>query len=270
MRYIVFRFDVDTEPCIREGVPNLLKLASKHQVKFTFYINMGRAIHLVSSIYKDNSNHSTRALTARRKLGIYNFFRTALLNPNVGKNNIEIVKSIYENGHEVGLHGGRNHELWNKNFKKFSRKQIYDEVDWGINQLSGVCTPSGFSSPHWRGSRKLDSVLKDKGFLYSANVHGRNLKFRKGKKNFYNLPTNLLAEPGGVGYIENCFAKDMSSDEIVKKFKTDLMKAGKYAVIYDHPYFCGREAFDITEKLIIAAQDMGRNFVTMKGLINAK
>ena len=42
MKYIAFRFDIDTHKCIQVGVPNLIRLATELDTPFTFFINMGR------------------------------------------------------------------------------------------------------------------------------------------------------------------------------------------------------------------------------------
>lgn len=37
MNRLVFRFDVDTHKCIRDGVPNLLEISDEMDVPFTFF-----------------------------------------------------------------------------------------------------------------------------------------------------------------------------------------------------------------------------------------
>ena len=41
---LVCRFDIDTHKCIRDGVPNLLEISEERNVRFTFFLNAGRAI----------------------------------------------------------------------------------------------------------------------------------------------------------------------------------------------------------------------------------
>ena len=44
MNKLAFRFDIDTHKCIRDDVPNLLEISEERDVKFTFFLNSGRAI----------------------------------------------------------------------------------------------------------------------------------------------------------------------------------------------------------------------------------
>ena len=86
-KIICFRFDVDTYPCAAKGVPNLVELARKYDSKFTFYFNMGRAIHIPTLLFaKKPTSLPERAakLSNMQKLGPIGYVRTALLNPRVG------------------------------------------------------------------------------------------------------------------------------------------------------------------------------------------
>ena len=54
---MVFRFDIDTHKCIRDGVPNLLELFDKYNVPFGFFLNTGKSISLKESIKSMASNN---------------------------------------------------------------------------------------------------------------------------------------------------------------------------------------------------------------------
>jgi len=81
---ISIRFDIDSVRCLIEEVPRLLNLADNHNVKFTFFVNMGRAIWLPAHIKRRNETN-VKALSAYKKLGIYHYVRTAFFKSTCGK-----------------------------------------------------------------------------------------------------------------------------------------------------------------------------------------
>lgn len=46
----VFRFDIDTHKCIRDGVPNLLAIFKEYNVPCTFFLNTGKSVSFWDSL----------------------------------------------------------------------------------------------------------------------------------------------------------------------------------------------------------------------------
>ena len=159
---ICFRFDVDTHKCARVGMPRLLDLAKDKRARLTFFINPGRSISLSQSVKaavfkKPMAAQSAPAqLSARRKLGNVEFLRCALINPKVLAYGRSAVLRAYREGHEVGLHGGHNHELWGRFVDQWSDDQIKEEMEWGLERLKAVgITPTAFASPCAAGGDRV-------------------------------------------------------------------------------------------------------------------
>lgn len=51
MSYVVFRFDIDSHVCMKQGVPMLLDISKKHDVQFTFFLNAGRAVSIWDTFF---------------------------------------------------------------------------------------------------------------------------------------------------------------------------------------------------------------------------
>lgn len=277
MKEFCFRFDVDTIRCIREGVPNLVELANKLGIKFTFFVNFGRAIsHKVTlNILTDNIPEKTfeetpYKLSARRKLGNKFYLLTAIVNPKVGTSTLDNVRSIYENGNEMGLHGGKNHALWQVYGHGWSKDKIRNEIGWALEIIEekDIVKPEGFASPGWSGSRNLHLVLEELGFLYVADDHAPDsiaiYPADKGH-NLLHIPTNITG-PGGAGYIEAMVAKGLNPSEIEEDFKRHL-ETKSLAVVYDHPYFAGVEVLEIIPRLLDVADKAGFEILTMKEIV---
>lgn len=279
MTQLVLRFDIDTTRCIQDGMPNLLRLAREQGVRFTFFCNMGRAISwpaLVRNSFRRSHHgrgpYSARKLSSITKLGIRHLLRTVLVNPRVGASNPDILGEALNDGHDVGLHGGKNHGDWQYNFQNWSIQRIEQEVAAGkalYERAVGV-SPWIFSSPGWQGSDTLDSVLRSTGFKASADRHGpdeNDVIFRDG---FCTLPTNLVAEPGGVAFIESLAAQGLDDQAIVERFAEQLHDDRKLLVLYDHPCFAGIRGLNALRGVVQYALEQGIELIPYSSLMEAE
>ena len=167
---ICFRFDVDTHKCAKVGMPRLLDLAKAKDVKLTFFVNCGQSIHLFESIKAlfnkkpSLASASFPQLGARRKLGNLEYLRCALLNPQIVNYARDAIRRAHAEGHEIGLHGGRNHELWGRFVDHWSEDQIRSEIQWGLDQLGQLdIKPSVFASPCAVGGDRVRKILSETG-----------------------------------------------------------------------------------------------------------
>jgi peptidoglycan/xylan/chitin deacetylase (PgdA/CDA1 family) len=278
MQQIAFRFDIDTHKCIRDGVPNILALAKDNQVKFTFFINMGKSVsryEMLKTIIRKkliNTNHSKevpRSLSAFRKLGMKDYIQIVLFNPSV-KNYKSQIRSILENGHEIGLHGGRNHQIWAEKSTSWTEEELKNEVLWGLNELGKIIPgykPEGFASPAWVHPEALNNVLRCLGFKYCADS-------RSGQSDtFFSDPsllfphTTLVGEPGGIALLEHLIAKGVTQDSTVETI-VSMFKAKNKTIAYDHPYFAGIEGLPILSQIVMNLLEDGLQFQTISEFTN--
>jgi peptidoglycan/xylan/chitin deacetylase (PgdA/CDA1 family) len=277
MKYFCFRFDVDTPKCIKKGVPNLISLSKKLDVPFTFFINMGRGTSRWSFIKKiipfssKSIPHTTFKLSNLKKLGLWDYFIMALFNPQVGNSHPHIIKSLKKAGHEVGLHGGSNHGEWQNESHSWSKQKFLDEVAPALQSLTKYLgkKPTGFSSPGWKGSNDLNTILESLDFYYVADAYGGNLQnitCAKNTSNLLQVPTNILGEPGGIAYLESLRARNMNDNEILKDFSSKLDERF-FAVLYDHPYYAGIQELPMMEMMVDLVRSKGFQIVTLKTLV---
>ena len=269
-----FRFDVDTHRCVREGMPALSSLGERLGVPFTFFVNMGRAVSLGALLAARSSASASPVAakySARRKLGWSGYLHAALLNPEVGAGSHDVIREARRQGHEVGLHGGRNHAVWQREAQHWSRARIETEIDSvlpALTSLLGGDAPKGFASPGWTTSDHLDSVLHERGFRYLADDHGPTAPLRETSdaSSLIRLRTGLTGEPGGVAYLEHLRAQGHDDDALYSRFERDLEQAGPVAVAYDHPYYAGLRELSTVERLVGIARQVGYQLVPMSVL----
>lgn len=274
MKSLVLRFDIDTYKCIKQGVPNLLRLAREEQVAFTFFCNMGRAIYRPVALKRllrspRGDPDGTRKLSIRAKLGFNHMLLTLLCNPRVGMSSPNIVRQIEAQGHDLGLHGGRNHGDWQNAFKMWPDDRIRKEVSTGRAMFKRVLhrPPVLFSSPGWQGSGVLDTILQQMGFEASADRHGPAENEILCDNGFCTLPTNLVGEPGGVAYFESLAARGYSGPAVTETLLNTLDDDRQLYVLYDHPCFAGVDALEAVRHVVRSAVERGVEVTTYSAIM---
>lgn len=271
-KYLCIRFDVDTPVCINPGMAQLFDLSSKLDARFTFFVNMGRSISW--SAYRQKKKNlivlpvsEKKKLSAVEKLGLMGLARTTLLNPKVGSSHGKILKIAESNGHEIGLHGGRNHSLWHHTAQTWSKDRIEEEVSWGMNELKkvGIKNIRSFASPGWNSPKALTDILASNGFDYLCDEHGAEGDFvfiNRSNDSLRHVVTNIVGK-GGVGYFEETAVLCPSIKEARTRFDQDLNAVGNFAMTYDHPCFAGRNGLELLQAFIEIAKDHSFQLVTV-------
>ena len=123
--------------------------------RFTFFVNMGRAVDRCATLLATGGGKGAAQLSAREKLGLPGYLIAAVLNPKVGAGRPGIIRRALREGHEVGLHGGRNHGTWQAGARKWNARRIAREVGYGLTEMQKAIGPlervRGFASPGWVG-----------------------------------------------------------------------------------------------------------------------
>lgn len=274
MKRFCFRFDVDTHLCISKGMPNLLRLADELEVRFTFFVNMGRAISRLDYLRNRTSQGhggTTAKLSNLKKLGMSGFLTAAILNPRVGAPHLDTIRAAHAAGHEIGLHGGSNHATWQNHGARWCVGRIRREITPALDILrqSGIPMPRGFASPGWQGSDNLHEALEALGFRYVADIHdpdAREVALVRPDLGLLAMTTNLCGEPDGVGYLEHMRAEGLNDAQALDTFARQL-ESRPLAIAYDHPYYAGVAELELIRQMIRIARDRGYEITTLENII---
>jgi hypothetical protein len=273
-RKIVFRFDVDSITDGGPGLRSLAEIASKYPgFTATVFINAGRAIHrrtVLLGLKKTSERVFTagRKISIRRKLGTANLIRTLVFNPMVASACSTEIRRAADNGFEIGLHGGRNHTLWQRFGLTFDERRVREEVSAGLNLL-GLGSVRGFASPGYVVPPALPAVLKELGFAYQTNLADPESLSVITDGPLPDVPVNVVG-PNTVPLMASLFAQEKSTDEIVEltlgRIKEVWDTEGQ-PVIYGHPSeecLIIRTAFEL---LVARLLDNGTRFIQMQELV---
>lgn len=175
---IAIKVDVDTFDGMRRGVPALLSLFAKLNVKASFFVPMG----------KDNTGRTVKRVFRKgflRKAGRVGILETygiktlmhglVLPGPEIAKRNAGLLRRIIENGHEAGIHG-LDHVYWHDHIKNLSRERtvrIIDKAFRVYREITGT-TPLSFAAPGWMINAHAVRRFNELGFLYTSNTRGES------------------------------------------------------------------------------------------------
>lgn len=272
---VALRFDVDTFQCMHQGVPRLLELAEHYEVPITFFVNMGRAVSYRELLRKlgqrpcpdDTAPGPTPKISPLKKIGLRGILYTLLANPRVGLSS-RLLTEIESRGHEIGLHGGRNHATWQNSAHAWTTERLNNELHWGLGAMknAGVGPPRSFASPGWNSPNALPALLKQNDFTVIADRHSIDHNGRdSGQSNtrLRSINTNLVGQPGGVGYLESCAARQLTFTDMAAEARQALDRFTD-VVIYDHPAYAAGRGFARLRTLIEALQDHNGQFLTIE------
>lgn len=215
---------------------------------------------------------SAPKLNPLRKLGIREWLRTALLNPELWRlTGVSELFAAAESGHEIGLHGGRNHAQWQLNAQLWSHERLESEINWGMDAFRRLHLPPpvSFSSPGWNGPVALPEVVAGIGIHAVADRRSPDGHAVQRSENgpVALISTQFAGEPGGVGFVENAVADEKSVAETVRKFLAQLRRIdAPSCVLYDHPCFAGGEGQDYLRGLVEACHFEGVELTTIRDI----
>ena len=274
MKCCCFRFDADTHVCVSQGIPRLVEVADDLGVKFTFFVNMGRAFAPTVSFARALNRVTTRKnrefISAGRKLGWRESITAAIFNPQAGRSHPAALRAAKTSGHEIGLHGGRNHAHWERNAHLWTQERLRDEIETALRWMAecGLLRPVSFASPAWNSPPFLQSLLPSLRFRILADTYQRSApEANRRAGRLIHVCTNVTAPSGSAGYLETLCAKGWSKKQIVQNFREQLAQKDRQAMVYDHPFFAGVHASGVLRELVNVAINEGFHVCTVSAAV---
>ena len=276
-RLVCIRLDADTPICCSEGLENISRLADTEQFNYTTFVNPGRALdRRISMGFRRGLCQpatTARKLSSLHKLGLGNLARLAFTNPPAFPGYAASIRDVIQSGHDVGLHGGLNHGTWQHSAHHWSQDMVAAAVDAGLEAFreADLPRPLTFASPGWVSPASLPSVLESRGFTCMADIHGPGSRFLSkatGATGLVNIRTALTGEPGGVGYLEHLAASGFDEKQRRHRIERDLENSGEHVMMYDHPFFVGREGLPLLREFVHDVRALGCDIVPLSRILH--
>lgn len=170
------RVDVDTRRGLDEGVPRLLELFRRLDIRASFFVTMGpdhsgRAIRraLRPSFLAKMWRTNPFKLYGLRTLLSGTLVRARL----VGAGAPAMLRQIADEGHEIAPHGW-DHVGWQNRIHRLGQPAIRADLDLAARSFTAAVgvAPAASAAPGWRTSPVALAVQDTRGLLYASDTRG--------------------------------------------------------------------------------------------------
>lgn len=216
---ISLKIDVDTYRGIKEGTPVLLDILSQYNIKATFFLSFGpdNAGKAIWNIFK--SKHFLAKMVRTRAPNLYGiktmFYGTFLPSPMIASAFPQIVKSIINDGHEIGVHAW-DHRLWQDNLDNLSEEIIRKEFEKSFNSFREILgnLPKSTAAPAWKCNQLNLRIQDSLNLDYSSDTRYGSPFYPRIDGEVFNtlqIPTNQpcieelpeFSEVNGINLVEH-------------------------------------------------------------------
>ena len=235
------RVDLESDKGIRYGLPRLLDLLKKYGIKASFYLVMGGESNLLEILrYRGGMTSSDE-----RKIKVWSLrdkARMALIPKDFVVGNLNILRRIINEGHELGIHGWKHRE-WTRGLDSVDIKRTLNKAIIRYRRLFGR-NPISFASPGFNINEPVLKALKEKGIEFISDFEGDKPRYYHGIK---NVPITICGEKR-TPIIEYLVSKGKRDKEIVN-FIDDRINKKSLASFYIHGLFEARFKLGILEEV---------------------
>jgi undecaprenyl phosphate-alpha-L-ara4FN deformylase len=196
--HIGLKVDVDTLRGTREGVPRLAALLKKLGMDATFYFsvgpdNTGRALRRV---FRKGFAKKVARTSVLKHYGVKTLLYGVLLpGPDIGRKAGAVMRSVRDQGFEVGLHT-YDHVRWQDHVAKASGAWTRIEFERGMNAFERIFGqyPKSHAAAGWQINSHTLELEREYSLEFASDTRGRT-PFRpllaQGPSTCLQLPTTL-------------------------------------------------------------------------------
>ena len=166
---LALKIDVDTLRGTKEGVPRLVELLKKHNAQATFLFSLGpdHTGRAIKRVFRPGFMKKVSRTSVLEHYGLKTLmYGTLLPGPDIGNRCRDIMRSVKDNGFEVGIHC-YDHIKWQDNVANAT-------ADWTKKEIALACN---------RFEQIFDEPAKTHGAAgWQMNVHALRQEQRLGFK----------------------------------------------------------------------------------------
>jgi undecaprenyl phosphate-alpha-L-ara4FN deformylase len=170
------KIDVDTLRGTREGVPRLLELLHKHDLRATFLFSLGpdHTGRALRRVLRKGFIGKVRRTSVVRHYGVRTLlYGTALPGPDIGRRATSVLRRVRGEGHETGIHCW-DHIRW--------QDGVLDaDAEWTRREMQRACEryvdvfgepPAIHGAAGWQMSVHALRLTQQLGFQYCSDGRG--------------------------------------------------------------------------------------------------
>ena len=196
--HIGLKVDVDTLRGTREGVPRLTALFKKLGVDATFYFSVGpdHTGRAMRRVFRKGFAQKVARTSVLKHYGLKTLLYGVLLpGPDIGREAGGVMRSVHENGFEVGLHT-YDHVRWQDYVAGASEAWTRIEFERGMNAFKQVFGffPTSHAAAGWQINAHALELEREYGLKYASDTRGQTPFWpllEGGRSSCPQLPTTL-------------------------------------------------------------------------------
>lgn len=231
---LILSIHVDGYYGLVKGVPKILDLLDKYNLKATFFVNMGREATIFDLLKYRSKKLKKIDNKIVKRYSKNQLIKIVLSSRKLGHGNCKILREIIKKGHELNPHSW-SHLKWSKDKKVDFEKEI-KKMKKSFFKCTGKY-PLGFAPPTWKINDTILKILKKEGFEY--------IEIDKGSVKKDGILLIPLSFPKNI---EELLNEGKSREEILEIYKKEINK--KYSHLYFHADFEGFKGLKIFEEVL--------------------
>ena len=173
---LALKIDVETYRGTREGVPRLLELLKRKEAQATFFFSLGpdRTGRAINRFFRRGCPGNTVCISLKEHYGIKTLlYGTLLPAPDIGRNCIDILRGVRDQGFEAGLRCFENIR-WQAYAASEDAKWTLHEMTLAVDRFTEVFgeAPKAYAAAGWQVNRDSLRQTQRFGFDYASDTRG--------------------------------------------------------------------------------------------------
>ena len=249
---ISLKVDVDTYRGTLEGVPALLRLFDRHQVRATFLFSLGpdHTGRALRRVLRPGFLKKVRRTSVASHYGFKTLMYGVLLpGPHIGRRAGALMRSVADAGHEVGIHC-YDHVRWQdfvaQRDAAWTRREMQRAADAFQAVFGRPARVHGAAG--WQLNPHTLSLEEELGFPYASDVRGESAFFPV----FEGVESRCLQIPTTLPTLDELIGRDGITQENVHKhvYFESLRQLPGGHVYTLHAELEGMQLLPVMEKLL--------------------
>ena len=267
---IALKVDVDTYRGTLEGVPALLALFARYQIKASFLFSLGpdHTGRAIRRVFRPGFLSKVQRTSVTEHYGCKTLMYGVLLpGPHIGRKAGHIMRQVRSQGHEVGIHC-YDHVRWHDFVSKKDEKWTRRELERAIEIFREVfdAPPKLHGAAGWQINQYVPRLEEQMGFTYASDVRGYSPFYPV----MHGIESRCVQIPTTLPTLDELIGCNGNTPENVHHA---VLAASRELRPHGHVYTLhaeleGMKLLPVMENLLRAWQEREDKIVTLKGLYN--
>ena len=263
---VALKVDVDTDRGTREGVPALVADFKEFGAPACFLFSLGpdQTGRAITRIFRPGFFKKVSRTSVVSMYGVRTLLNGTLLPaPHIGRRNEAIMKKVYDDGFEVGIHS-YNHYRWQDYVQTLPIEKIRKEFDLARSEFKRIF---GFETktagaPGWQSNALSRQVYDEANMLYASDTRGDFAFIPQ-----INGQVFITVEiPSTLPTFDELLGRPEYPDSSIVEHYVKLLKSDRPNIFTLHAEIEGMGRRPLFRTLLQAWKDVGVEFVRMDDL----